>query len=316
MIRRFLTLRWLVIHLLTVTVVILFVFFLGRWQLHRWEDRGTSVVPPDNRPAVSLAQLVQPDEPLPGGSIGRQTTVTGRFDDAHQVLVADRQLGGRNGFWVVSALHPENGTAGAAALVVRGWVPTATDPAIRVPDTSVTVSGRLYASEDPPPVDSGTSAPLPAGQYRVVNTAELTGAFPYRILDGYVLLAHTDPPLAGPQPTVVPVPIATENNGGGIRNLIYAIQWWLFAIAVLYFWGRLVRDDLKPPEERSYQRKDPWAEETDEAEQPTADRTHLPEPVPAPSPLREDDPEDAELAAYNRWLAELNARSGRSRSRT
>jgi surfeit locus 1 family protein len=297
--------------------VILFVVFLGRWQYHRWSDRGTSVLPPDNRPAVALTDLVQPNAPLPGGSIGRQTTVAGRFDGAHQVLVADRQLGGRNGFWVVTPLRPDNASAGAAALVVRGWVPSVDDAALRVPDTRVTVSGRVYASEDPPPVGDEPPPPLAPGQYREVNSAELTGAFPYRILDGYVLQARTDPALAGAQPTVVPVPVNTEDNGGGIRNLIYAIQWWLFAVAVLYFWGRLVRDDLKPPEERFYRRSDPeTAEAAGEGAAPAPPSQPVPEPVSAAAPLRDDDPEDAELAAYNRWLAELNARPDRSRSRT
>jgi hypothetical protein len=188
-----------------------------------------------------------------------------------------------------------------------------------VPDTRVTVSGRVYASEDPPPVDEDAPpAPLPSGQYREVNNGELTGVFPYPTLDGYVLLAHTDPVVAG-QPAVVPTPVSTEDKGGGIRNLIYAIQWWLFAVAVLYFWGRLIRDDLKPPEERAYQPTAPPAGGEPGAS-PGSASSAVPEQVPVDAAgdpaVREDDPEDAELAAYNRWLAELNARSDRSRSRT
>lgn len=310
------------IHFLTVAIVVLFLMF-GRWQLHRWEGSGTKVVPPDPRPAVALTDLVTANASLPGGSIGRQTTVSGRFDGTHQVLVAGRQLDGRTGFWVVSALRPDGYPAGTAALVVRGWVPTATDPALRVSETHVTVTGRVYASEDPPPSGTGPTTALPAGQFSEVNTAELTGSFPYHLLDGYVLLARTDPALAG-SPAVLPTPVMTRDSGGGLYHLAYAVQWCLFALAVLYFWVKLVREDLAPGEDRVYQRDAPQ----------TADlRSSTPQPaearVPAPAAASgtaspgsrpatasagadlDSDAEDAELAAYNRYLADLNARSGR-----
>jgi cytochrome oxidase assembly protein ShyY1 len=320
-VRRFLTLRWVTIHLLTIAIVIVFILF-GRWQLHRWESRGTTIAPPDSRPAVTLNSLVSPDEPVPGGSIGRSTTVTGSFDGAHQVLVADRPLAGRSGYWVVTPLRP-TGAAGAAALVVRGWVPTPNDPALSVRSTPVTVSGRLYASDDPPAVGSAVAPDLPPGQYREVNTAELTAAFPYRILDGYVLLSGTTPTQAAPAPAVVPVPLTTMNGGGGLRNLAYAVQWWLFALAVLYFWGKLVRDDLAPPDDRQYQPNGPDATPDDRqvARSPVTPaarsgddaRPDVGAGVAAPGAgnAPEDDAEDAELAAYNRYLADLHARPGR-----
>jgi cytochrome oxidase assembly protein ShyY1 len=319
-IRRFVTLRWLTIHFLTVAIVVIFIMF-GRWQLHRWEGSGAQVIPPDNRPAVTLTDLVAANQALRGGSIGRQTSVTGRFDGAHQVLIADRQLGGRAGFWVVTALRPDGYPSGTAVLVVRGWVATPTDPALRVADTQVDVSGRVYASEDPPPTGTGPTASLPAGQFREVNTAELTGAFPYRLLDGYVLLARTDPALAD-SPAVVPTPVMTRDSGGGLYHLAYAVQWWLFALAVLYFWVKLVREDLTPSEERVYQRETP-ASPTPEPTVPASARIPAPtsgQPVSVgsgtdttagTSTTAGDDAEDAELAAYNRYLADLNARSGR-----
>ncbi|HSP38511.1 MAG TPA: SURF1 family protein [Frankiaceae bacterium] len=319
MVRRFLTLRWVTIHLLTIAIVVIFILF-GRWQLHRWEGRGVSVVPPDNRPAVALTDLVSADQPLRGGSIGRQTVVTGRFDGAHQVLIADKQQAGRSGFWVVTPLQPQAGTAGTstpatpAALVVRGWVPSATDPAVTVPSTPYTVHGRLYASEDPPPIGTNTGPALPPGQFREVNTAELTASFPYRILDGYVLLGSTEPTLSAPTAAVVPVPVNEVNHGGGLRNLAYAVQWWLFAGAVLYFWGRLIRDDLRPPEDRVHEPSPVTPREHTpvripvDIPRPTGSGGSSDEPDPSP------EPEDAELAAYNRYLADLNARSGRSRN--
>jgi hypothetical protein len=189
------------------------------------------------------------------------------------------------------------------------------------------VSGRLYASDDPPAVGTAVAPDLPAGQYREVNTAELTAAFPYRILDGYVLLSGTTPALPAPAPAVVPVPANEVNSGGGLRNLAYAIQWWLFALAVLYFWGKLVRDELAPPEDRVYQ---PDGHEAGSPTDSSDDRSAVRSPstpaartgrdaLPAPVAVgsgagdadADADAEDAELAAYNRYLAGLNARPGR-----
>jgi cytochrome oxidase assembly protein ShyY1 len=295
------------IHVLTIAIVVIFIFF-GRWQLHRWENRGISVVPPDNRPAVALSDLVSPDQPLAGGSIGRQTTATGRFDGAHQMLVVDRALGARRGFWVLTPLRPADAaTGGAAAMVVRGWVTGPTDPALRVPANDVTITGRLYASDDPPPVGTGATGALPAGQIRQVNTAELTGHVPYRILDGYVLLAGQTPTVS-PAPAVVPVPANEINRGGGLRNLAYALQWCLFAFAVLYFWTKLVRDDLSPQQDRV--RETAVGEPVPGARRipaPTARR-----PASGSAPEAASEQEEAELAAYNRYLADLNTRSGRA----
>jgi cytochrome oxidase assembly protein ShyY1 len=310
--RRFLTPRWLGIHLLTITIVVIFCFF-GRWQLHRWEHRGVTVIPADSRPAVALADLVSPDQPLPGGSIGRQATVTGRYDAAHQTLVADRDLAGRRGFWVLTPLRPDGGATGdSSALIVRGWVAGPTDPALRAPSTDVTITGRLYASEDPPPVGTGPTDVLPAGQFREVNTAELTGHFPYRILDGYLLLGSQTPTVS-PAPAVLPIPVREVNRGGGLRNLAYALQWWLFAFAVLYFWSKLIRDDLAPERDRGATR--PARETATTAPRipaPTARRAQPATTARTTAPASAE--EDAELAAYNRYLADLHARSGRSRS--
>lgn len=302
------------INVLTIVILVLFVMF-GRWQLHRFEDRGVSVEPPDPRPAVALADLVRPDAPVPGGSIGRATTVSGTYDESRQLLVADRPLDGRPGWWVVTALRQSDPGA-PAVLVARGWVAEPTTPT--PPAGPVTLEGRLYASEDPPPVGTGPTDALPPGQYRQLNNAELAAAFPYRIQDGFVLRSATTSATspapgaataspASSEPQAVPPPVRTLDEGGGLRNLAYALQWWLFAAAVLYFWWKLVRDELAPPEER---RREPSVPERDDRALDRAPQHETLEPVAATDPSAED-PEDAELAAYNRYLAGLSARSGR-----
>jgi len=70
-----------------------------------------------------------------------------------------------------------------------------------------------------------------------------------------------------------------------ILNWSYTVEWSLFAGFVLLCWGWFLRDELRGPE-------------PDDAE-PAA-----PGWQPVAQPVSEE--EDPELAAYNRYLAELN----------
>lgn len=72
-----------------------------------------------------------------------------------------------------------------------------------------------------------------------------------------------------------------------ILNWSYTIEWGLFGAFALLTWGWFLRDELRGPD--------------------------IGEFVPAPSyqPVAQpvSDAEDPELAAYNRYLAELNAKA-------
>jgi DNA-binding transcriptional regulator of glucitol operon len=86
--------------------------------------------------------------------------------------------------------------------------------------------------------------------------------------------------------------------GGGAQNLGYALQWPLFAAFVGYFWSRLVRDAVRSDTAGAARRLT------------TAPPVRVAPPMrragsASPSSTADDDPE---LAAYNRYLAELTAR--------
>jgi hypothetical protein len=107
-----------------------------------------------------------------------------------------------------------------------------------------------------------------------------------------------------------------------LRNLAYAIQWCLFAFAVLFFWVKLIRDDLAADRgeldtSETPDRAAPVQRRRDTATVPDAradgDRPPMTARTgPTGPPTSADDPEDAELAAYNRYLAQLHERSSRS----
>jgi DNA-binding transcriptional regulator of glucitol operon len=75
---------------------------------------------------------------------------------------------------------------------------------------------------------------------------------------------------------------------GSPQNMGYALQWPVFALFAVGIWWRVVRDAVRPP--------------ADAAPRKPA-RRPAPEPAPAVPVTDEEDPE---LAAYNRYLAQLN----------
>ncbi|MCI0686787.1 MAG: hypothetical protein L0Y54_06055 [Sporichthyaceae bacterium] len=92
-----------------------------------------------------------------------------------------------------------------------------------------------------------------------------------------------------------------RGQSGNLRSFAYALEWPAFAIFVLFMWGRMIYDELRPAEPAS----------------PSAG-SESPATEPAGRIARSSDHEeehdrehDPELAAYNRYLAELDARARR-----
>jgi cytochrome oxidase assembly protein ShyY1 len=73
-----------------------------------------------------------------------------------------------------------------------------------------------------------------------------------------------------------------------IQNYSYAVEWVVFAAFTVFCFVRLLRDDGREPEEED-----------------------VPADLVVRRPVREPEPEeDDELAAYNAYLARLNAEQG------
>ena len=85
---------------------------------------------------------------------------------------------------------------------------------------------------------------------------------------------------------------ASRALGGNTLSWVYTFEWPIFAAYAMYMWWKLVHDDARP-----------WRLG---ASAPA--RTATPA---GPEPRARHEP-DEELAAYNRYLAELNA-SGRQK---
>lgn len=89
----------------------------------------------------------------------------------------------------------------------------------------------------------------------------------------------------------------TRAAAGNMLSYGYAVQWPLFAAFVAFVWVREVRSELRPPGSSGSRPA--------EAVRPPV-RTR-----PVPAPVEPADEADPELAAYNRYLAWLNANPDR-----
>lgn len=98
-----------------------------------------------------------------------------------------------------------------------------------------------------------------------------------------------------------------SSAGGTFQNLGYVLQWPLFGLFPAFMFWRIRRL-------RRQSRAETAADAAADTGADAEPRATVPAPRPAPAAHDvgnagdPEDPEDAELAAYNRYLAELNAR--------
>jgi DNA-binding transcriptional regulator of glucitol operon len=83
---------------------------------------------------------------------------------------------------------------------------------------------------------------------------------------------------------------------GNSLSWAYTFEWPVFAVFGVVFWAKTIRDEFAPPDAGEAPDKAAFAV--------GADGTRLPG-GPGPAAAEEDEPEDADLAAYNAYLARL-----------
>ncbi|MFF4540836.1 SURF1 family protein [Streptomyces aureus] len=241
MYRFLLTPRWWGINVF-VLLAIPFCIFMGSWQLGRFEDRvhdhrtaQAAASTAETEPARPLAAML----PVTTQTSGKQTTAKGRY--GKQLLVPDRELDGRSGYYVLTLLRVDGGKA---LPVVRGWLPGTADAAKAPapPAGEVTVTGALQASESPGSNGVSAAGGLPAGQTAAISAASLVNLVPYTPYDAWITLDKAD---AGMK--AVP-PAAPDNTGLDLKafqNLGYTGEWFVFAGFVLFMWFRLLRREVE-----------------------------------------------------------------------
>ena len=179
--------------------------------------------------------------------------LAGRWLPGSTVYVADRELHGRRGTWVVTPVEV-CGTGAAcgtqpAMLVVRGWAPSVAD-APPAPSGRVRVTGWLQPGEG-----SGRTDPDPTDDVLAeLRIADAVQHVDQDLYGGYVIAEDVTPAAAGVSATasatgpalrpVTPASLPRAAATASLRNLLYALEWWVFGGFAVFLWWRWCRDEL------------------------------------------------------------------------
>lgn len=210
---------------------------LGVWQLERAAQRERLQATVDARsdlPALDAGALAR-ESGAAAEQYHRNARLTGTWVVQATVFLDNRQMNGRPGFFVVTPLRLNDGTA---VLVQRGWLPRdARDrtrlPALETPMGTVTVEGRVA----PPPSRLHEFEPGATGPIRqnldLAGFADETG-LALRPLS----LQQSGVATADGLQRDWPRPLAEVHKHYG-----YAFQWFALATLItgLYVWFQLLR---------------------------------------------------------------------------
>ena len=230
--------RYWGIHLLMVAAVVATVL-LGRWQYDVWHDaprRQRRVGHP--AVAVPLDSVLGPDAAYPGDALGRPVTVRAPGTPPDLVRREPRARGPA-GYWALTLVTTPSGSQ---IPVVRGWLPDLDDTAgtadrPRGPGGAASAVGghRRPAYHD---LDADV---LP--ELSITDLLRRTQQGPLRRLRDRHRprrprgVAHRPPARPAWRPRAAEhLPGADASTA--LRNLLYALQWWVFGAFAIFMWWR------------------------------------------------------------------------------
>lgn len=248
-----------------MVVVVVATIWLGVWQYgvsHQHKaDQAAQLAHAAPKP---LTDIMGGNDAFPGDGVGRPVVVTGTWSGG-TVFVSGHRHDGRDGYWVATPLRVDG--TDSAIYVVRGWV---ADPAqaSQAPRGSARFVGWLEPGQQ---TDTSTGSATGGGSAAgsgsakdVVSTLDMSALIDRVDVDlfsAYVVGAdHQANWPASVRPlndgsvglASVPAPALPKADATtGLRNFLYAIEWWLFALFAVYIWWRYVRDvtRVSPPQD-------------------------------------------------------------------
>jgi surfeit locus 1 family protein len=206
---------------------------LGLWQYDAWQaHRHAQAADLTDAAPMPLADVMGPDDPFPGNRIGQPVTVSGTWVPGGTVYVSGRQHEGTDGYWVVTPLAV--GDAGRAALpVVRGWV-TDLDDVPEPPTGSAELDAWLQ-----PPEGTGVTDDDPGDD--VLPQLRIADVIQHVDQDLYGAYGVAERPGDGLEAASLEQ-LPEVGAFTGIRNLLYAIEWWFFGLFAAFIWWRWVTE--------------------------------------------------------------------------
>lgn len=222
---------------------------LGYWQYDAWQQqRAAEAVDLTRLEPIPIAEAMGPDDPFPADKVGRPVEVAGDWVPDGTVLVSGREQDGQDGYWVVTPLAV--GGPGEPALpVVRGWSPTRDLPP--PPQGAADLVGWLQPTQgtgetDPDPTDDV----LPQ-----VRTADLVQHVDQDLYGAYVVATE---PGQGLEPATLEQ-LPDVGRFTALRNLLYAVEWWVFGAFAAFIWWRYLQDSTSAQAEAEAAHPDPIA---------------------------------------------------------
>lgn len=202
---------------------------LGKWQYDAWQaQRDAEALDLTSEAPVPLTDVMGGDDPFPAPDIGRPVAVTGQWLDGG-FWVADRAHDGDAGYWAVAPLE----TAGSAVLVVRGWSPEP-DADLLAVSGEADVVGWLQPPEGSLTVDDDPDDDV----FPEIRVADAVQRVDVDLYSAYVVSQEPAQGLQDAELEALPEP----SRFTGIRNLLYAFEWWVFGAFAAFIWWRWRKD--------------------------------------------------------------------------
>ncbi|TGN63178.1 SURF1 family protein [Nocardioides eburneiflavus] len=206
---------------------------LGMWQYDAWQaSRAAEARDLTGIAPVPLDEVMGNDDPFPAPDLGRPVEVAGEWLDGG-FWVADRDRGDEPGYWAVAPLH----TGDAAVLVVRGWAPQP-DADLLTVSGDADVTGWLQAPEGTLVTDDDPDDDV----FPEIRVADAVQRVDVDLWSAYVISQEPAPGLEEAELEALPTPSRTT----GLRNLLYAVEWWIFGAFAAFIWWRWRRDATAP----------------------------------------------------------------------
>jgi surfeit locus 1 family protein len=220
------------VHLMALLCVGVAVW-LGAWQYDGWQERRSAEATDLTRlDPIPLADAMGPDDPFPGDMVGRPVVLDGTWVPDGTVYVSGREHEGRDGYWVVTPLAIP-GSGDPALPVVRGWV--ASPEAAPPPPTR---EGELVGWLQPPEGSSVVDENPGDDVLPQLRIADLVQRVDQDLYGGYAVLNR---PTAGLAPADLDQ-LPAVGRFTAVRNLLYALEWWVFGAFAVFIWWRHLQD--------------------------------------------------------------------------
>ncbi len=206
----------------------------GFWQFGSYENRqGVAAAEARHDGIVDITKVWAAGEPMTTDLPNRTVTVTGEFGSAaDQVWIDGASTHGEA--WLVAPFNVDG--SDAALLVVRSKQATVSADLPAVPSGRSTLTVVLQPS-------LGGAAPL--NDRRVtdsITVPALLNELPYRLWSGYGIVTDGAEPPSGSQLVTPPDPDVAWTVG--LKNLAYALQWWVFAAFSVFMWWRMTSEQV------------------------------------------------------------------------